>query len=118
MGPPDGPSGPREFEWAHVIQNELNSWDPSCLSPQFQPRSRPRPAGVWRPLPVALVVVIVAVLAATALAAGPRALSTVIGSLTTLPQPSAKPVPTHPSTVVHPASPGSTSGPASGAPTP
>ena len=61
MGPPDGPSGPREFEWAHVIQSELNSWDPSCLSPQFRPRIRPRAAAVWRPLPVALVVVIVAV---------------------------------------------------------
>ena len=98
MGPPDGPSGPREFEWAHVIQSELNSWDPSCLSPQFRPRIRPRAAAVWRPLPVALVVVIVAVLAATALAAGPRALSTVIGTLTTRPQPSATPVAPHAST--------------------
>lgn len=117
MGPPDGPSGPREFEWAHVIQTELNSWDPSCLSPHFRPRPRLRAAGVLRPLPVALLVVIMVVLAATALAAGPRTLSTVIGTLTTRPKPSATPVTPHASRVVRTGSPNSASGAASGATT-
>ncbi|PZR91147.1 MAG: hypothetical protein DLM67_16820, partial [Candidatus Nephthysia bennettiae] len=118
MGPPDGPSGPREFEWAHVIESELNSWDPRCLSTRFEPRQRP--AAIWRPLPVALAVLIFAVLAATVLAAGPRALGTVISSLTPRPQPSATPVSPHASRVIHLASPstasGAASGPAAGAP--
>jgi hypothetical protein len=115
MGPPDGPSRPKEFEWAHVIQNELNSWDPSCLSPQFQPRSRQRSAAVLRPLPLALVFLIFALLAVTALAAGPRALGTVIGSLTSRPQPSATPVTPHATRIVQLASPGAASGATSGA---
>jgi hypothetical protein len=114
MGPPDGPSGQREFEWAHVIEIELNSWDPRRLSTRFEPRQRP--AVIWRPLPVALVIFIVAILAATALAAGPRALGTVISSLTPRPQPSATPVAPHASRVVHLASPSTASDAIAGTP--
>jgi hypothetical protein len=108
MGPPDGPSRPNQSEWAQMIQTELNSWDPSCLSSSFHPRIRQRgPAAVWRPVPVALAMLIVALLAATALAGGPRALTIAIGNLAGgRPQPTATPAPAPHSTtgVLSPAS--------------
>jgi hypothetical protein len=114
MGPPDGPSRPNQSEWAQMIQTELNSWDPSCLSASFNPRPRQRgAAAVWRPLPVALAMLIVALLAATALAGGPRALTVVIGNLAGgRPQPTATPAPRSPTGVIQ-LSPGSISGAAS-----
>ena len=115
MRQPDGPSGPRELAWAPVIKSELNSWDPRRLSPRFEPR--PRQVGVLRPLPVALFVLIMALLAATALAGGPRALGTVIGSLSTHSQPSPTPVTPHASRAVLPVSTRSASGAVSGAAT-
>jgi hypothetical protein len=95
MGPPDGPSRPNQSEWAQMIQTELNSWDPSCLSSSFHPRARQRgAAAVWRPIPLALAMLIVALLAATALAGGPRALTIAIGNLAGgRPQPTATPAP-------------------------
>jgi hypothetical protein len=110
MGPQDGPSGSKELEWADVIQNELNSWDPSRLSTRFHPRSHHRAPGVWRPLPLALAVLLVALLAATALAGGPRGLTMVIANLATgRPQPSATPSSDHAGGGVHMASPAAAS---------
>jgi len=93
MGPPDGPSRPNQSDWARMIQTELNSWDPSCLPPSFHPRSQSRPTAAWRPLPLALAVLLGVLLAATALAGGPRALGGAIETLTGSgkPQPSSPP---------------------------
>jgi hypothetical protein len=97
MRPPDGPPGPNESDWAHVIQIELNSWDPRLLSPRFQPRRRQRAIPVLRPLPLALVTFVAVALAATVLAGGPRALSLVIVHLASgRPQPTATPAPPAP----------------------
>jgi hypothetical protein len=97
MRPPDGPPGPNESDWAHVIQIELNSWDPRLLSPRFQPRRRQRAVPVLRPLPLALVTLLVVALAAAVLAGGPRALTLAIVNLASgRPQPTATPAPPAP----------------------
>jgi hypothetical protein len=112
MRPPDAPVGATESDWAHVIQAELDSWDTYRLSTRFEPRRRSPAALVWRPLPLVLAALIVAVLTATALAGGPRGLTVVIANLAGgHPQPTATPQP-------HVVNPGKALNPADSASTP
>jgi hypothetical protein len=76
-----GPADPGKRHLPELVRTRLDSWYPSHLAPRFQPSQRPRPSPFLRPLPLVLAVLLLVLLAATALAGSPRALTDVIVNL-------------------------------------
>ena len=52
------PSTRQDFPWKTVIRSEMETWMPERLPLRFRPRSRPSVPGAWRPLAVAVGVVL------------------------------------------------------------
>ena len=80
MRPPDGPpAGPTESDWTQLLQGELDSWQPSRLPARFRSRRQGLHHGnVWRPLQLAAAAAFLMLVAAAALAGGPRGLTTAL----------------------------------------
>jgi hypothetical protein len=93
-----GPADPGKRHLPELVRTRLDSWYPSHLAPRFQPSQRPRPSPFLRPLPLVLAALLLVLLAATALAGSPRALTDVIVNLAGS-HPGATPTP-HPHSAV------------------
>ena len=76
-----GPADPGNRHLPELVRTRLDSWYPSRLAPRFQPSQRPRTRSFLRPLPLVLAALLLVLLAATALAGSPRALTDVIVNL-------------------------------------
>jgi hypothetical protein len=76
-----GPADPGNRHLPELVRTRLDSWYPSRLAPRFQPSQRPRTRPFLRPLPLVLAALLLVLLAATALAGSPRALTDVIVNL-------------------------------------
>jgi hypothetical protein len=76
-----GPADPGNRHLPELVRTRLDSWYPSRLAPRFQPSQRPRTPSFLRPLPLVLAALLLVLLAATALAGSPRALTDVIVNL-------------------------------------
>jgi hypothetical protein len=76
-----GPADPGKRHLPELVRTRLDSWYPSHLAPRFQPSQRPRTPPFLRPVPLVLAAVLLVLLAATALAGSPRALTDVIVNL-------------------------------------
>jgi hypothetical protein len=76
-----GPADPGNRHLPELVRTRLDSWYPSRLAARFQPSQRPRTRPFLRPLPLVLAALLLVLLAATALAGSPRALTDVIVNL-------------------------------------
>jgi hypothetical protein len=76
-----GPADPGVHHLPQLVRTRLDSWYPRRLPARFRPSQRPRAPRLLRPVPLALAALLLAVLAATALAGSPKALTDVIVTL-------------------------------------
>lgn len=76
-----GPAEPGAQHLPDLVRTRLESWYPYQLPSRFRPARRLRAPGLWRPLPLVLAVVLLALLAAASLAGPSRSLTDALVNL-------------------------------------
>ena len=75
------PADPGVHHLPELVRARLDSWYPRRLPARFRPSQRPRAPRLLRPVPLAFAALLLVLLAATALAGSPKALTDVIVNL-------------------------------------